>query len=315
MSRSIILLSLYCVSTLVVAQTTNPGKVQVVTKLVQKSISAQPNQNLQIDAKRAKVILSPSTDNQIHLKLSLIAKHTQREKAEKDLQALTYEISTQGQDIVIKNQIDRNKINERITSLLKTIYEIQLPTQIPITVKQNYGEVQIDKIKSPFTLQCDYTEIKLTQAQSEKAEIRTNYSDVTLKGCSGKFNISSNYGKIEINQSENMDLTGNFNYGEISIQDFSGEINLNANHSEIEITGIKDAQKVNIVSNYTDIEFKNAQSLSDYGFDIAGHFSDIEIAEPLKKDFVRSSNKLFKNASKNAPVIRITVNHGDIEVE
>ncbi|MDW8348136.1 MAG: DUF4097 family beta strand repeat-containing protein, partial [Bacteroidia bacterium] len=316
MRKSIILLCLYVVSLKsILSQTTTPNKVQVVTKLVQKSIPIQNNQNLQFETKRAKLLLSPSTDNQIHIKISLIAKHTSKQKAEKDLQALTYQIIENQGTITLKNDIQRDKVNERVTSLLKTIYEVQVPSSVTVGIKQKYGEIEIEKINSNLNIDCNYTDIKLAQLHAEKVDIQTNYSDIVAKNCSGKFTLIGSYNKVKIYQAHKMHLTGTFNYSEILIEDFSGEANINANYSEIEMSDIKETQRMNIISNYSDIEFKDVQNLAHFGFDIAGNFSDIDIAEPLKKDFVRTMNRIVKNAAQGSPVIKITANYGDIEIE
>lgn len=297
------------------AQTTNNGKVQVVTKLVQKTIPVQPNQELKITAQKAKVMITPSSDNQIHLKMSLIAKHTAREKAEKDLQALVYEIGEDNSGITLKNDIQKDKVNEKITSLLKTVYELQIPPAMPVKINQNYGEIKIEKIKSNLNLHTNHTDIELAQIQSEKMDIQANYSDIVCKDCSGKLMIISNYGKARLKNAQNMDFTGKMNYGELFIEDFGGETNITANHSEVNLAGLKDVKRINIVANYSDVDFKDVQTLHHCGFDITGNFSDIDIAETIRKDFIRNVNTVIKTASNGAPVIRIIANYGDIDLK
>lgn len=314
--KKLIILGLYILfAKISLAQTTNAGKVQVVTKLVQKTIPAQASQTLNITAKKAKIMITPSSDNQLHLKMSLIAKHMQRQKAEKDLQALVYEIGEDNSGITLKNDIQKDKVNEKITSLLKTVYEIQIPAHMPVKIHQNYGEIQIEKVKSNLNLNTNYTNIELYQVQSQKTEIQANYSDIISKDCSGKLMIISNYGKTKLKNAQNMDFTGKVNYGELFIDNFAGESNITANYSDIDLTDIKEIKRINIFANYSDIDFKDVQSLNHCGFDITGNFSDIDIAESIKKEFTHNVNSIIKMASNGAPVIKIIANYGDIDLK
>lgn len=297
------------------AQTTNPGKVQIVTKLVQKTIPVQPTQDIKITAKKAKIMIVPSTDNQIHLKMSLIAKHTEREKAEKDLQALVYEIGEDNTSIVLKNDIQKDKVNEKITSLLKTVYELQIPPQMAVKIHQNYGEIQIENVKSNLNLHTNYTEIKLLQLYSEKTDINSNYSDIEIKNCSGKYLITSNYGDIKVRNADNMDFTGKINYGDVLIETFSGDANITANYSDVKMENIKEIKRLNIMSNYSDVVLRDAANLTRYGFDIINNFSDVSIPETMRKDFVRTANTLAKTAVNGTPTIKIIANYGDINLK
>lgn len=297
------------------AQTTKPGKVQVVTKLVQKNISVQANQELKITAKKAKVLITPSADSQLHVKMSLIAKHTEKEKAEKDLQALEYEILENNTEIVLKNEIKRDKVNEKITSLLKTVYEVQVPVQMPIKIQHNYGEIHIEKMKSDLNLNANYVEIKLSELQLKRADIQNNYSDIEMRGCSGKYIVTSNYGKVKVKNSTNMDFIGKINYGDVFVETFSGDANITANYSDVKLENIQEIHRMNIVSNYSDLEFKDMHTISKYGFDIVNNFSDVFISEPIRKEFIKNTNTLTKTAANGTPTIKIIANYGDIDLK
>jgi len=317
MKKLIILALCVLFAKVFLAQTTNAGKVQVVTKLVQKTIPVQSSQNLKITAKKAKVMITPSSDNQIHVKMSLISKHTSKEKAEKDLQALVYEIGESNSEITLKNEIQKDKVNEKITSLLKTVYEIQIPAQMPIKIQQSYGDVRIEKVKSNLNLNTNYTDIKLLDIHLDKADIQNNYSDMEIKNCSGKYVVISNYGDVKVRNTENMDFTGKINYGDILLETFSGDVNITANYSDVKLENIKEIKRLNIVSNYSDVDmiFKDVATLSKYGFDIVNNFSDVSIPETMRKDFVKSTNTLIKTASNGTPTIKIIANYGDINLK
>jgi hypothetical protein len=297
------------------AQTTNAGKVQVVTKLVQKTIPIQSTQDLKITAKKAKIMITPSSDNQIHLKMSLIAKHTEKEKAEKDLQALVYEIGEDNAGIVLKNDIQKDKVNEKITSLLKTVYELQIPAQMPVKIHQNYGEIQIENVKSSLNLHANYTDIKLSDLHPDKADIHGNYSDIEIKNCSGKYIVTSNYGDVKVRNTNSMDFIGKINYGDVLLETFSGDANITANYSDVKMENIKEIKRLNIVSNYSDVVFKDTATLNQYGFDIINNFSDVSISETMRKDFVRTTNTLVKTATNGTPTIKIIANYGDINLK
>ncbi len=314
--KKLIILGLYILfAKILLAQTTNAGKVQVVTKLVQKTIPVQANQTLNITAKKAKIMITPSSDNQLQLKMSLIAKHTQREKAEKDLQALIYEIGEDNSGIILKNDIQKDKVNEKITSLLKTVYEIQIPTNMPVKIHQNYGEIQIEKVKSNLTLNTNYTSIKLLEMHLDKADIESNYSDMEIKDCSGKYTVVSSYGNTKVRNTSNMDFTGKINYGDILLETFSGDASITANYSDVKLESIKEIKRLNIISNYSDVVFKDLSNLARYGFDIVNNFSDVSIAEPMRKDFVKSTNTMIKTAANGTPIIKIIANYGDIDLK
>ena len=196
----------------VTAQTT----VQVVTKTHEKSIAYSTGFLISIDAEKAEITIKTDASlKEVKIKMDLIAKHPQIETAKKDLENLKYVMETLGKTIYLRNYVAINKGSEKPLSDLRARYTILLPPNAPVSIKNNFGKLNITDLKSKLSIVSEFCKTQLDNVAGEIAinakygEILGNNinariaivsvrTDINLAVQKGVCDIKAQYGKIRV---------------------------------------------------------------------------------------------------------------------
>jgi phage-related protein len=195
-----------------IAQTT----VQVVTKTIEKVLPYKSGNTVNIDAEKAEVTLKTDAKlKQITIKIELISKHPTLETAKKDLDAMKYITEAMGNNIYIRNYVAIAKGSEKPSSDLKTRYFIVVPPDAAVSIKNNFGKLNVSDLKSKLNIVVEFCKTILTDIKGDitinarlgdieanrldgNIKIQSNRSDITLSILKGSCDIQAQYGKIRV---------------------------------------------------------------------------------------------------------------------
>jgi hypothetical protein len=269
------------------------SKIQVVTKTVSNTFENCNDCNLNVMAEKADIILSASKDDVIRLKLSLIAKNPDKEKAEADLKYCIYNIREMEKSIMISNSFNLgNNKYHTITSNLSVKYEIEIPSGIVLKLKNIYGDITINSINASQNISIDFGQLLLSDISGiltvtanygdikgknirANCEIKAQNSDITLIGISNMMNITSQYGSINIEKSD----------APINIEAEMTEINILLDHPE------------------------------NYNFDVSGTKCDLTVSDELKKFINKKSGNINLIAQSGNTTLKIRNTYSPINIK
>ena len=202
------------------AQTT----VQVVTKTVDKTIAYQQGFLVSIDAEKAEIIIKTDPNaKEVKVKLDLISKHPKLETAKKDMDNLKYIIETLDKTIYLRNYVAVSKGSDKPISDLRARYTILLPPNAPVSVKNNFGKLNITDLKSKLSIVSEFCKTQLDNIEGEIAinakygeisgnninariTIVSNRTDINLSLQKGVCDIKAQYGKIRVDADRTLTL-------------------------------------------------------------------------------------------------------------
>lgn len=215
-----ILLSLGFLSILqwVVAQN---NTVQVVTKRIDKSFSYREGYDVNIDGERAEVRVETWKKPEIKVQIEFIAKHNNRDQAEKDLEKMSYLAQRVKNKIYLRNYLNTPEGSPEPESTLKATYVIMLPEECPIYIKNNYGLIDAKNLMSNLRLNTRFSRIGLENIVGNidinttfgdlfadqldgNIKVASRRSDLTLKHMRGRYDIDAQYGILNFFATEGL---------------------------------------------------------------------------------------------------------------
>lgn len=197
------------------------GTMQVVTKRIDKSFSYRDGYSLNIEGERAEVRVETWSKPEIRVQVELIAKHSKKEQAEKDLEKMRYVTNKEKNKIYLRNYLDVPEGSPEPQSQMKATYVIMMPEECPIYIKNNYGLIDAKDLMSSLKLNTRFSRIGLENIMGN-IDINTSFgdlfadkldgnikvasrrSDITLKHMRGRYDIDAQYGILNFFATEGL---------------------------------------------------------------------------------------------------------------
>jgi hypothetical protein len=265
-----ILLLLFLLTFLTIFFGNAQSKIQVVTKTVSKSFENCSECNLNVMAEKADIVLSTSKDEVIRLKLFLISKNPDRDKAETDLKYCFYKIKELEKSIMISNSFNLgNNKYHTITSNLSVKYEIEIPSGIVLKIKNIYGDITINSINASQNISIDFGQLLLSDI-SGILTVTSNYGDINGKNIRANSQIKAENSDINLKDVSNtMKITNH--YGSIYFENPLALLDI-----ETEMT------EINVLLDHPD----------SYNFDVSGTKCDLTVPEEFKRLVTKKSGSV-----------------------
>lgn len=197
------------------------GTMQVVTKRIDKTFSYRDGYSLNIEGERAEVRVETWSKPEIRVQVELIAKHSKKEQAEKDLEKMRYVTNKEKNKIYLRNYLDVPEGSPEPQSQMKATYVIMMPEECPIYIKNNYGLIDAKDLMSSLKLNTRFSRIGLENIMGN-IDINTSFgdlfadkldgnikvasrrSDITLKHMRGRYDIDAQYGILNFFATEGL---------------------------------------------------------------------------------------------------------------
>ncbi|MDZ7935144.1 MAG: hypothetical protein U5M51_09310, partial [Emticicia sp.] len=119
------------------------AQIQVVTKSLQKEIIYSAGSKINLNAKKADIIIKGKATDKISILVKLIAKHTDRNIAEKELSYLNYELKNASGVIDLSNTYEIPKAVGKLKSQVNTVYEITIPNKTNLLIINSFGNISV----------------------------------------------------------------------------------------------------------------------------------------------------------------------------
>lgn len=200
-----------CLWTILQMATAQNNTMQVVTKRIEKEFSYRDGYEVNVDGQRAEVRIETWGKPSIKIQIDLVAKNTNKEQAEKDLEKMSYNVQKEKNKIYLGNYLNVPEGAPELQSQLKAVYVIMLPEACPIYIKNNYGFTDVKNLMSNLRLNSRFSRIDLDNVKGNidinttfgdliankldgNIKVASRRSDLTMKQMKGKYNIEAQYG-------------------------------------------------------------------------------------------------------------------------
>ncbi|WP_136480867.1 hypothetical protein [Cognatitamlana onchidii] len=328
------------------------------TKTIKKEFSVNKNASLEVDNSYGNLDVVTWDENRIVFEITITTSGNNEEKTQEKLDEITVNFSANSDAVSARTMFGNKKSGSwwnwgnsgKIK--MKINYLIKMPITNKINLSNDYGNINVDKLKGQAKLSCDYGKITTKELMAADNAISFDYS----KGCyfeyinSGKINadysdftiaktkdihISADYSNSKIEIAENVKYTcdygnmkidaannidGNGDYLTTVIGDVYNNVTLRADYGSIKIKHLTEsAGNVDIKSDYVGINIGYAQ---DYYFDFNirldyGSLRESDGLTFIKKN-IQSSDKYYsgyRGTQSTGNLISITSDYGSVSLK
>ena len=269
--------------------------LHVVTQTIQKEWDWQSDKLLVINGENATITVEAWDKNTIQATTELIAKHPDKQIAERDVQTQKAIAKTNKRSILIGNQLVLEQGKQKPTSNLKAIFTIYAPQNCALQIKNRFGSIEVKGIKNTV-------------------EINSQFTKLNLEAVKGEVKLSSNFGDI-IGQQLTGNVTIDANRSDIQLDHPSGNFTIAAKYGTVTILEDKNRQfDLDIKGKKTNVVFIEPILLA-HNFRLATEFGEITLPMNTAFKFIENSEQrkeAILNRKGNASKISVALSFGDI---
>ena len=204
-----------------------------------------------------------------------------------EINPLTHLVSAK----TIIEPLSTNNINMEIN------YTIKIPKRGSVTLKNQFGNIVLDKISERSDIDCKYGNVTIEELQGDNNSIKIKYCDKVSIGYLKSGTINTGYSSVSIAKSGNLIFNGNYsdlnvkdaanvsysldygnvtltsansikgngNYLNIKLGTLNGALDIDTRYSTVGLSNVSSkAKNINLTTAYTNIDLKFD---ADYAFD------------------------------------------------
>lgn len=277
-------------------QVTQPSKLQVVTKTIQKSYEWQEGVSLSVQSELADLDIKVWDKPNISIELKLVAKHPDRETAESDLKRLQFAESKQGKIIYIRNYTSTDKSGSKPKANLRARYVIWMPAKCPLNADNQYGALALTGLRANVALKGEFSNFVLNNIQSN-ISIQSSFGDVKLSKVIGGLTIISDR-------------------ADIALSGLQGSGNIKADYANITVSEASLLTSLSIKAKHSDVHFNDEQD-KRFNYDLLAANGTIVYPNALRFKMIQNGNtrQAQSVAGEGQPTVQIQTSDGSIRIE
>lgn len=163
----------------------------VAKKVVKGNFSASGIRSIDVSNLYGNINVTHWNSDKILIEATLSASGSNEKKARKNLEALTVDISKQGQQVVSVTKISGTVKN----SDLKIVLDVKIPQTVAADLKNKYGDIYADDFRAALKVDCRYGKVLLGDLTN--ADIDLAYCNGSVFGDANAVQMDCKYSSIE----------------------------------------------------------------------------------------------------------------------
>lgn len=250
-------------------------KGKIVRKKTDETYTVQAGTGLVMDCAFSSISVVPNKEaDTIKVSVDQIAGADTEEIAQKILDGMELTLKQTPNTVSIQVEIKDDQENRKKTknSMMKTIINVQVPGNTPVTVKNSFGDVSIKDVGGTVDGNNSFGSTFLSGTKD----------DLTMIGKYGKLVISNHDGKGKINNQ----------FGDLTVNGWTGPIDLSSSYGKSRITGLKADAVLHSDNSFGDITVEIPSDFSGV-VEAVSSFGKISVPEKfeMKKEMFSESAK------------------------
>jgi DUF4097 and DUF4098 domain-containing protein YvlB len=184
-----------------------------------------PDASVVIQNGHGDVILTASTDDEMHLTVDKTVYSSSDHEAQRELDALEPLITSAGSVVTVHMPSNDSHVADMT---------IALPAAAPAQVKVDHGDVTISGRKAAVTVNSNQGDVELTGITGA-TQVAMHQGDFTGRDLQGNFAISGRMNDVSLSQvTGSSTLTGDF-FGDVNLDHLQGTVHLHSSRTEIQV--------------------------------------------------------------------------------
>jgi hypothetical protein len=212
------------ISTLTLGQVLADGNECITEKkkTITKIYTVSSKDNLLIDNQFGSVKVNLWNKNEIRVEIIIKADSPSDERAQKRLDAISIEEKNNGDQISLKTTIEDEGYSGWFKSsngnnTIQIDYVVSMPKNIPLSVKNRFGNTDIPTFNAPLTIKTSYGNFTANDLMGNKTDIDVNFGKAIIQEM-GNGSIDMGYSTLSLDKGNTIHLVnkfGKFHIGDV----------------------------------------------------------------------------------------------------
>src|SRR6267142_467162 len=237
---------LLCAATLLVVSTTaraaTPGQQQV-TRDFQKTLSLPSGQSFRIENKFGEVRIHGESSREVKISATIRTQADSREQAQSFADKVQIEVQQTAQGIEVRTQYPEDTRNwfGRKNASYSVDYDIAVPSDAPLLVKNSFGNVNVSGVRSKSEF--DNSHGSLNVRDTGSARLTNSFGSIELNGASGDVSVTDNNGSVQVLQVKGS-LEVRNRFGSMEARNIHGDLMVHDNNGNIDVSNVGGAADI-----------------------------------------------------------------------
>ena len=247
-------------------------------KTFDKTYKVGSSDALSIDNKFGSVSVKTWNKSEIQVKVEIIARAANDNKAQDILNNISVADSRQGNVISVATKMEPMRISGNSNKSFEINYAIYMPENNALTVKNSFGDVNLAALKGKTDITVKYGSLKTERLGNTDNKVRLAYGSGTCGYINGG-SIDVSYSNMHVDGTNG--LWGSSKFSDFKIGSLQNELNLEVKYGSFRVDNVsKNVRKIALDSGFTPISL-NFEDNAAFNFDVNVSFADFKVDKSL----------------------------------
>jgi hypothetical protein len=327
-------------------------------KIIKKEFSVDADATLKVDNSYGNIDVITWDENRIVFEITITTNGNDEEKVQEKLDEISVSFNASSSLVSARTIFNNDKSsswwkwNKGNNVNMKINYVIKMPITNHVDLNNDYGSINLDKLKGQATINCDYGKITTKELLADNNIINFDYSNNCYFEYIKSGKINADYSGFTVAKAKNLDIVADYtksvveiaedvsyncDYGSIYIEkannikgdgdylttrigDIYKNLSINADYGSIKIDNITaNAKNINIESDYVGITI-GYDAAYTFNFNIDLEYASLRDYEGLEftKKRIESTDKYYEGYHGNANsnnMLKISSDYGSVTLK
>ncbi len=225
-----------------------------VSRDFQQTVKLGAGQSVRVEHKFGSVKLHGESGRDVKISATILAQAISREEAESFAQKIKIEVQQTSEGVRIKTiypEEEKSWFRNSKHSSWSVSYDIGMPSDAPITVRNSFGSVEIAGVHGAADVENGYG--TLTVRDAGAGRWNNAFGSIELTGAGGNVSVSDNNGSVQVTDVKGT-LEVRNRFGAITTRNIQGAVTITGGNGAVTLA---DAASANITTSFGNVDARN----------------------------------------------------------
>lgn len=238
-------------------------------KMVNKVFTVNSDATLKINNSYGNLDIATWDQNRIEIQVSITTNGNDEEKVQKKLDDITVKFSASSEWVSAETIFDKNKSkswwswtkNNNVN--MEINYLVKMPVTNAVILDNDYGNINLDKLKGVAKISCDYGKITTKELMADNNDISFDYTNNSYFEYIKSGKIHADYSGYTVSKTEDLEIAADYTKSKIEVAE---NIRYNCDYGGISIEKVNNVEGNGdyLTTSIGDV-YKNVSIEADYG--------------------------------------------------
>ena len=302
----------------------SPAQEQV-SRDFQKTLSLPAGQSFRIENKFGQIRIHGDSGREVKISATIHVQADSHDQAQSYADKIRIDVEQSSQGVQVRTNYpdeNRNWFGRKNTSY-SVDYDIAMPADAPLFVKNNFGSVNATGVRSASEF--DNSHGSLTVRDTGPARLNNSFGSIELSGAGGDTSITDNNGSVQVSDVKGA-LEVRNRFGSITVRNIQGMTTLTGGNGAVTLS---DAASANVTTSFGSVDARNIRGdltvhdnngnvdISTVGgaADITDSFGNVTFSDVKGRVNCTTNNGRVKASSLSGSSVTIRDSFGNLDLD